>query len=89
VFIVVLIAKMTTFVLISIFSIRSAHNLTPEPTNMLKTIYKCPLCESVFSDSNHSQQLFVLHKHFDGHIDSARITAFKVNGNFNFVRKYV
>ncbi|XP_076800232.1 uncharacterized protein LOC143445193 isoform X1 [Clavelina lepadiformis] len=56
---------------------RSAHNLAPEPTNVLKTIYKCPLCDSVFTDSGNSQQLFVLHKHFDLHISSTRIIAYK------------
>uniref|UniRef100_H2Z287 C2H2-type domain-containing protein n=1 Tax=Ciona savignyi TaxID=51511 RepID=H2Z287_CIOSA len=56
---------------------RNVHNQTPEPTNTLKTIYKCPLCDTVFTDCNHSQQLFVLHKHFDSHISSLRITAYK------------
>nr|CAB3264076.1 mucin-16 [Phallusia mammillata] len=56
---------------------RTAHNLTPEPTNTLKTIYKCPLCDTVFTDSSHSQQLFVLHKHLDTHINLNRITAYK------------
>nr|XP_002122767.2 mucin-16 [Ciona intestinalis] len=56
---------------------RTAHNQTPEPMNTLKTIYKCPLCDSVFTDCSHSQQLFVLHKHFDSHITSLRITAYK------------
>ncbi|XP_039272478.2 uncharacterized protein LOC120346731 [Styela clava] len=54
---------------------RSAHGVVA----VTKTIHKCPLCDTVFTDNSPTQQLFLLQKHFEGHINhpSINITAYK------------
>lgn len=54
---------------------RSAHGVVA----VTKTIHKCPFCDTVFTDNSPTQQLFLLQKHFEGHINhpSINITAYK------------